>query len=268
MATTFLNPTKHIFGNDSFEQLPETLREFNPKKILLVLGSNSFRKSLYYNRLQSFLKESEFDESTAIPANPTESFLSDQWNLLRNKNYDLVIAIGGGSVLDFGKAIAAFLTQAEGTVSEYLNKEREFKTPPLPVIAIPTTAGTGSEVTPYSSISSDDKQKISLTHPYLFPKVAIVDPKLTYSMPSYLSACTGFDAICQAIESYWSRSNTETSQKHSLKAIPVLLKHIASVTQEPSHEEARGQMAYASSEAGMAIAETRTTAVHSVSYPK
>jgi alcohol dehydrogenase len=267
MGSQFSNPTRRLLADGALAQIRGEIAAYNPKRVLLVLGKQSFRNSLYYNNLCGYLEGLSIQKLEGIPNNPTASYVQEQWDKLRDKTFDVVIGVGGGSVLDFGKTVAALLTQTAGKIDDYLAKRVGFEQKPLPFVAIPTTAGTGSEVTPYASIESKDKQKISLAHPYLFPAIAIVDPTLTYSMPAYLTACTGFDAICQAIESYWSKSNTSQSQTHSLRAIPVLLSAIRRAITKPDDVTARYEMAYASSEAGIAISETKTTAVHSVSYP-
>jgi alcohol dehydrogenase class IV len=267
MAETYKHPTRQIVRNGALADLPSEVDRFKPETILLVVGKESFRKSIHFNNLQKYMVGYDLSHIISVGDNPTEQFLQTIWTQQKTQTYDLVIGIGGGSVLDFGKTIAALLTQPCGTVSEFLSNQMKFEKDTIPFIAIPTTAGTGSEVTQYASIETEDKQKISLTDIKLFPALAIVDPELTHSMPPYLTACTGFDAICQAIESYWSVSNSETSEPHALKAIPILIKNLIRATQNPNNKDARFQMAYASLEAGLAIAQTRTTAVHSVSYP-
>jgi alcohol dehydrogenase len=178
-----------------------------------------------------------------------------------------VIAIGGGSVLDCGKALALMLTQDHINIESCLTQKADFKSPPIPCIALPTTSGTGSEVTPYASIESSNKQKISLSHPWIYPKIALIDPEMTHSMPQYLTACTGLDALSQAIESFWAKAHNASSDAHALKAIPIIVKDLEKAFNSPNNYDARYGMSVASMEAGLAIAQTKTTAVHSVSYP-
>ncbi len=267
MTKTFHNPTERLVKNGARFELRGELSKINPKNILLITGSKTFLKSIYYNDLQDCLNSFNHSDPLTISETPTEEFVQKKWNELKKKNYDTIVVVGGGSALDFAKALAALLVQKKGTLKEFLSNKRKLEGTPLPLIALPTTAGTGSEVTQYASIETRDKQKLSFTDEKLFPKIALVDPELTHSMPPYLTACTGFDAICQAIESYWSRNRTEHSEKHAVRAIPLLLRHIERVILQPNDKDARFQMSYASSEAGFAIAETKTTAVHSVSYP-
>lgn len=170
-------------------------------------------------------------------------------------------------MIDAAKALAILMNQTGRSLEDYLEKRMEFQRESLPLIAIPTTAGTGSEVTPYASLKTKGHQKISLTHPWIHPRVALIDPLLTHSMPSYVTACTGLDALSQSIESYWSIHHSPFSDTHALRAIPLILRNLEKVLKDPADAQARFVMALASTESGLAITQTRTTAVHAVSYP-
>ncbi len=122
-------------------------------------------------------------------------------------------------------------------------------------------------MTPFASIETPQKEKYSLSHPLFYPAVALVDPELCLSMPAYVTACTGFDALSQAIESFWSVNADEESRKHSLKGLDRILAGFSEVIQHPQDLDARFAMAQGSCEAGFGIAHAKTTAVHSVSYP-
>ncbi len=247
---SYWNPTQRVIEPGAFSKIPAIVESFDPKTILLVLGEKSFRTSPYFQKLEEWLAKYRVIFSEAIPPNPKEDFVQTEVDRLKNQPIDLVLAIGGGSVLDVAKILASRLTQK-----------------PIPLIAVPTTAGTGSEVTPYASLESRDRQKITLQHASFYPTVAVVDPELCYSMPAYVTASSGFDALSQAIESYWSVNATPFSQTHALRALELIVNHFETVLKEPTHAEARFAMSLASCEAGLAIAQTKTTAVHSVSYP-
>jgi alcohol dehydrogenase class IV len=169
--------------------------------------------------------------------------------------------------LDVAKLLAAVIPQENQRLSDYINQSATFRNPTIPLIAVPTTAGTGSEVTPFASLETGLKKKISISDAALFPSVAVVDPLLTYSMPAYLTASSGFDAISQAIESFWSIHATPDSRSHALRSLPLSIENLPRVMKEPLSSSGRSSMALASCEAGLAIAQTKTTAVHSVSYP-
>lgn len=267
MNLGYWNPTQRIIAEGALDQLPELVSSFRAERLLLLLGKASFRNSPWHRRLQEGLSKFCVEESAPIEHNPSVAFVQEMWRTLREKKYSLVVGIGGGSVLDCAKAIRILLTQDGALLEDYVEKRKDFQRPGLPFIAVPTTAGTGSEVTPYASLQTHAHKKISLTHRWLFPEVALIDPLLTHSMPRYVTACSGLDALSQAIESFWSVHHTPFSETHSLRAISLILGNLRKVLKEPSNREARFAMSLASTEAGLAITQTRTTAVHAVSYP-
>lgn len=263
-ATT--NPTNRIFGNGTFEELGPMLGSFNPSHILLVLGEKSFRNSSYYPVLQQMLGAYKVTEAFPVSQNPHQEFIEQQLAQLKNISFDLVVAVGGGSVLDTAK-LYAVLSRPGNPDLAAAAAGATLQVAGCPLIAIPTTSGTGSEVTPYASLETKEKKKITIGHPFLFPSVALVDPELTYSMPAYVTACTGFDALSQAIESFWAVSATPLSQSHALRSLEMIVPYLKTAVESPLNAKAREAMAMGSCEAGLAIAHTKTTAVHSVSYP-
>lgn len=262
----YKNPTQRLFGNGSFTRLPQVLSAFNAEKVLLVLGQQSFKKSLHFQKLKSYLEPYEIIAEISVSQNPTQSEIQSEINRLRSIPFNLVLAIGGGSVLDVGKLLATVPFQIETDLSVYFHSPA-FGDKSVPLVVLPTTSGTGSEVTPYVSLETSEKKKLTIGHSALYPTLTIIDPELTYSMPSYLTACTGFDALSQAIESYWSIHSTAFSTTHSLRALELIIKNLKKVIAYPRDADARLAMALGSCEAGLAIAQTKTTAVHSVSYP-
>ncbi len=260
------NPVKSYFGSGKFNSLPEIIKGFSPKTILLALGEKSFRRSAYFQKLGAMLAPYKVIETT-IPQNPHQHFIQEEINRLKETSFDLVLAIGGGSVLDVSKILACVPLQHETLLDFYFNTNFPLTAKPAPVIAVPTTSGTGSEVTPYASIETSEKKKISLGGASFYPAVAVVDPELTYSMPEYVTACTGFDALAQAIESFWAVAATPVSQSHALKGLELILAGLEKAHAEPLNAEARNAVSLGSHEAGFAISYTKTTAVHSVSYP-
>lgn len=267
MNSAYWNPTRRILAEGSLNRIGEVASAYRPRKILLVLGKSSFRDSKHYRTLRQSLSGIEVEESAPVQHSPGIAFVQELWDGLKGRGFDLVIGAGGGSVIDCAKALRMLLTHPEGRLQEFADKNREFARPGLPLIAVPTTAGTGSEVTPYSSLQTAAHQKISLTHPWLFPDVALIDPLLTHSMPRYVTACSGLDALAQAVESFWSVHHTPFSETHSLRAIGLILDNFQTVLKEPLSRRARMAMSLASCEGGLAITQTRTTAVHAVSYP-
>jgi len=180
---------------------------------------------------------------------------------------DWIIAIGGGSVLDTAKA-AAVIAYNGGDVQGHVKGTLKIKRPGIPLVAIPTTSGSGSEVTPYASITdTQETRKISLSHDYLFPRMALLDPSLLLSLPPTQTAISGMDALSHAIEGYWSRRATPATDALALSAARMLLDQLPIAQNTPRDLTARRLTMEGSMLAGLTISNARTTAVHAVSYP-
>ncbi len=266
-SSFYQNPTERIFENGSFERIPEVLNRFKPQTIVVVCGGKFFRASPYFGKLQQMLAPYRVIFPQAISKNPTQTFIQEELDRLRDNAFDLIVAIGGGSVLDISKILALLPKQPKIDLEPLIEGRYESLRDPVPLIALPTTSGTGSEVTPYVSLETNEKKKITLGHPFFYPRVAIIDPELTHSMPAYVTASTGFDALSQAIESFWSVRATPFSQTHALRALELIVPNLKKAFLDPTHSIARWSMSLGSCEAGLGIAQTKTTAVHSVSYP-
>jgi len=260
-------PTKVVFGVGSFNKLAEVVGAFSPKKIVLVTGKQSMKKFGITDKILENLKDYPVAIYDDVGHSPITRNVEDGVQFLRKEEGDLVIGLGGGSAIDFAKATAVLLTNP-GSVSEYLSAKREIMNRGIPVIAIPTTAGTGSEVTQYASIIHEDtKKKISLTHDYVRPNVALVEPALTATMPKFITAITGLDALSQCIEAYWSRNHTPICDIFALNGIKIISENLVNAYNFPDKIEFRNNMSLASLFSGIAISITKTTIVHSVSYP-
>lgn len=202
-----------------------------------------------------------------VKQNPTVDSVENGIRFLRNEKCDLVIGLGGGSVIDTAKAVSV-LYKNRGRVNSYLLGDRKILTKGLPLIAIPTTSGTGTEVTQYASIIDEKKkQKLSLSHEYIHPEIAIIDPILTITVPKNITAFTGLDALSQCIEAYWSKNHTPISDVFALKGISLIFENLSKAFNFPENIKFRERMALASLFSGIAISITKTTIVHSVSYP-
>lgn len=267
MPEFYENPTRRIIQNGALASLRECIENYLPKRLLLVLGRSSFQTSQYYTSLKNQLASWSIEESAPVLENPTVSFIKNFCDLYRNKEFGCVVAIGGGSVLDVAKLASVLLLQPPDALDRTLREGQAFPDRKIPLIAIPTTSGTGSEVTPYASITTDEGRKVSVTRDSLYPTIALIDPLLTHSMPAYMTVSTGFDVLCQGIESFWSKRHSPFSDLHALKAVELAVRYLKIAVEKPTDSEARFFMALASCEAGLAIAHTATTAVHAVSYP-
>jgi len=202
-----------------------------------------------------------------VQPDPTGESVQHVLESIRQASPDWVIAIGGGSVLDTAKA-AAVLSNSEGSVLDYLRGQLQIHSPGIPVVAIPTTSGSGSEVTPYASITDvERKKKASLTSSHLYPKYALLDPSLTLTLPPLLTAISGMDALCHAIEAYWSNHATAVTDAYALSAAKVLLAALPAACEHGNDLQVRRLVLEGSLLAGLAISNARTTAAHAISCP-
>lgn len=200
-----------------------------------------------------------------IRPNPELRFTDDCAAQIREHGLDFVVALGGGSVLDSAKAAAAIAREGK-SIRHYFGTKHPLPANGLPVIAIPTTAGTGSEVTSVSVLSDGDR-KLPLGAPSLSAKLAIVDPELTLSLPPYLTACTGMDALCHAIEGYSSIHHQPICDTLAIRAAKLIFENLETAVQDGSNREARRALAEASVLAGLSFALPKTTGPHACSYP-
>lgn len=268
MGSSFYgNPTRRFIADGAIGKLPEILAARSARRALLVTGQKSFRLSPHYARLKSLLADIKLVESTPVHENPTVDFVKEFSRKHKKDACDVVLAAGGGSVLDVAKLAAVLLTQAESALDEYITGDVSCGDRRIGLIAMPTTAGTGSEVTPYASLTTRERKKITVTHASLYPDFALVDSLLTHSMPAHVTASTGFDALSQGIEAFWSVNHSPFSDAHALRAVNLAYRFLVRAVRRPGDAEARYGMSLASCESGLAIAHTATTAVHSVSYP-
>lgn len=184
---------------------------------------------------------------------------------------DRIVALGGGSAIDTGKALSVILPGVGSDFSLRRHVVDGLPLPasgPLPLTAIPTTAGTGSEVTPFATIWDREREKkLSLTSPAIFPRMAVLDPDLTLGLPEDETVASGLDALSQGLESIWNRNANAVSLAVATRAVYLALNTLPRLVREPGSIELRSRMMEASLLAGIAISSTRTALAHSMSYP-
>lgn len=250
-------------GKNSISQLNKLLKNFGSKKGFLVTGKGFYEKCGAKAYIESISSEISFIIFSDFEENPKLEDVRKGINILRNNSCDLILAIGGGSYIDMAKLINA-LYQMEDDLLERNIKENKIKTPLLPFIAIPTTAGSGSEATHFAVVYIDEK-KYSLADQYLLPDHVILDHELLRSQPKYQMAVSGIDAISQAIESLWSINSTKESIKYSIQAIELLWFNLPEVLENPNDNNLSKVMKGAHL-AGKAINIAKTTAPHALAY--
>jgi len=267
----FYAPGKIIFGPGGLSQVGTEAKRLG-SKVLIVLGKSAMKKSGALDRLTHLLIENnlEYVIYENVPSDPTVETIDTGTSLARKENCNLVIALGGGSVLDTGKAISAMVTN-EGSVADYQEiegKGKKFKTKPLPFIAIPTTSGTGSEATKNAVITNTELSlKKSIRDPILIPEVALVDPELTLSLPPHITADCGGDALTQCIESYLGKKSQEITDALALHAIGLIGKSLVKAVKDGKNLEARKDMAMAALLSGLCLSNSGLGAVHALSHP-
>ncbi|GFI35628.1 long-chain-alcohol dehydrogenase 1 [Bacteroidaceae bacterium] len=266
MVWEYLQPVRIRFGNGLIACLSEEIRHLGRHRGLLVTSP-----SFVYRGVAGKIKEAcngclDGTFSNVSP-NPDVTECDACAEQLRAGGYDFVVALGGGSVIDLAKA-AAMICLTSDSIADYLDTGRVLPEARLPLIAIPTTAGTGSEITDVSVLSDHVRRlKVPLKSASLYPVVAIVDPELTYSLPPHLTASTGFDVLSHAIEAYWSLHHQPVCDALAVHAAGLVLRYLKAAFEEPLSAVAREKMAEASVMAGLAFTLPRTTSVHACSYP-
>jgi alcohol dehydrogenase len=263
MDWEFQLPTKIVFGRGSLSRAWESI---DRKHVLLVTGKGGFREK-FISRIKKQLGNAELSVYDNVEPNPTHQNVDGGVEVIEKKGCELVVALGGGSVIDAAKLMACIAVN-KGNAYEYAFGKKKIEKKGLPLIAIPTTAGTGSEVTPFAVISDREKKlKAPVRNRQLFPKVAIVDPELTASMPAGLTANTGADALSHALEALWSKKAQPITDYLALRAAKLVFENLKKVCQEPHNMEAREEMSLASLLGGMAISNAWTGPAHAISYP-
>lgn len=265
MARDFIVPGHIVTGANALEDATSLIVSYG-KKALLV-SDPVMEKLGNVKKVTDLLENNaiEYAVYTDIVGEPTDTMIEKGVQLYRESNCDFFIAIGGGSPIDSMKAIAAVIGNG-GEINDYLGKVIEGKTPPM--VAIPTTAGTGSEATQFTIITNTKEDiKMLLKGAVLMPFLAIIDPQFTLSTPAAITAATGLDALCHAVESYTSRKAQPLSQSFSISAVKRILKYLPIAYQDGSNMEAREQMAIAALEAGIAFNNASVTIIHGMSRP-
>lgn len=255
-------------GWGSLEQLLQEVEKYSPKRILVVTDSVLEEIGLV-DLVRQPLQQVGYkvDVYTDIVPEPPLAIGEKLVSYTREKAFDLVIGLGGGSALDLAK-LTAVLSSHDGPVADYLNLSgsKQITEKGLPKILIPTTAGTGSEVTNISVLSLD-RTKDVVTHDYLLADAAIVDPELTISVPSKVTAATGVDALTHAIEAYISVNASPTTDGLALQAIRLISRSIRRAVENGEDHEARTDMSNGSYIAGLAFFNAGVAGVHALAYP-
>jgi len=256
--------TRIEYGTEASLQLADSLRELGAKRVLVVTDEG-IKKSGLLNEIVEQLEEEQllWDMYDAVEPNPKDYNVQQGAELAKQHQADCLIAVGGGSPIDCAKAMCVVATHG-GNVREYADRTK-ITGDVLPLIAIPTTAGTGSEVT-FGAVITDSVEKFKFTvkHPKTAPKIALVDPNMTLTMPPDLTASTGMDALTHAIEGYTATVAEPLADAAALYAIELISKYLETAVSDGQNIEARAGMLLGSLLAGIAFSHSDVAAVHCI----
>lgn len=264
----FSIPTLIVFGCDSINELGKRIKELGGSKAILVTDKGIVNSGTLERIKDVLLRDGiDFVIFDEVESNPLDTTVERGTDLSLKENCNVVVGIGGGSPMDSAKAIAMRVTNREGTLLDYVGINK-VKNNPLPIIAVPTTSGTASELTIFSVLTnSKDMTKISIGSELLTPKVAICDPMLTVSMPPSVTAMTGMDALTHAIESYVTTVATPVTKALALESIRLISSNLRRAVSRGEDLQARTNMLLASLLAGMAFRHTRLGIAHALAMP-
>lgn len=265
MAREFIVPGQIISGSGALNMAETVLKGLGKKalivtdKVMIQLGNCAKVESALKNQGVAYAIYSE------IVGEPTDTMIENGLKLYKEEGCDFLVALGGGSPIDSMKAIGSLVING-GNISDYMGKVIDVEVPPM--VAIPTTAGTGSEATQFTIITDTKKNiKMLLKGKVLMPSLAIIDPQFTMTAPPKITAATGLDALCHAVEAYTSRKAQTLSDTFAMSAVKRIFKYLPAAFKDGSNEEARVQMSVAALEAGIAFNNASVTIIHGMSRP-
>lgn len=269
---SYYMPTRIIFGCGKLNEL-KTTPYLPGKKALVVIGeSGAMRKHGYLDRVLKYLKENGVESIVydKIKPNPVSEHVHEGASVAKENGCDFVVGLGGGSTLDSSKSIAVMAINP-GKYWDYINRgSGGGKTPPngaLPIVAITTTAGTGTEADPWTVITkSDTNEKIGWGNNFTFPRLSIVDPELMVSVPPKTTANTGMDAFFHSVETYLATINQPASDHLALEAISLITKYLPIAVKDGANIEARTKLAWANTEAGICESLSCCISHHSMEH--
>lgn len=265
MAREFIVPGQIITGAGALDMAESALRQLGKKamivtdQVMIELGNCAKVEAALKNQGIAYTIYSE------ITGEPTDTMIKNGLKQYREEGCDFLVALGGGSPIDSMKAIGS-LVKNGGNISDYMGKIIDVEMPPM--AAIPTTAGTGSEATQFTIITDTKKDiKMLLKGKVLMPALAVSDPQFTMTAPPRITAATGLDALCHAVEAYTSNKSQTLSDTFALSAVKRIFRYLPRAFRDGKDEEARTEMAVAALEAGIAFNNASVTLIHGMSRP-
>ena len=261
---SYYMPTKIVFGINELENISKYI---NGRKTL-VITSNGFVKRGLIERLKTLTNDIIY-VFTDVKSHPEFKDLELDYEAIHKNEFELILAIGGGSVLDASKYFSVYNEKKESKFVTNLIKgnieKKDYKT--IPIISVPTTAGTGSEITPWATIwDMEEKKKYSLHLPELFSQIALYDPSLTISVPKDITIQTGLDTLSHALESIWNKNANPITINYAIKSAKIIMKYLPLLVNDLQNLEYRTEILKACMYAGLAFSNTQTAIAHAMSY--
>jgi alcohol dehydrogenase class IV len=259
-------PTRIIFGRSSFDKIPELVAKSGKHALIIAGASRRNAPELADKLTQTGISSQIF----SVHREPTIADIKSAVSLAHQYNCDVIIGLGGGSAIDAAKATAALATN-QGDITGYLEvigKGKALLAEPLPFVAVPTTAGTGAEVTKNAVIKSEEfSVKVSLRSDRMYPNFAVIDPLLTTGLPPEITACTGIDALTHLLEAYVSATSNPFIDMICCEGLQRIAASIETVVADGNNIDARENMAFAAMLGGIALANGKLGAVHGFAGP-
>jgi len=266
-AAFFRSPKTISYGRNAFQHVGTEVASRGTKA--LIVSDQIMDKLGNVESCRALLKKEEIESVVylGVASEPSDIYVAEALDLLKKEQCDVVISLGGGSCIDTAKAISVLATNG-GYIGDYFGGKKIAKNPPIPHIAIPTTAGTGSEATDVTVISNTTTDvKMMIKQPAFLPEVAIVDPLLTFSSPPKVTAATGVDALCHALEAYISKKSQPMTDTLALSAMKLIIGNLLAAYKDGQNIDAREAMSLGSLQAGLAFSNASVCLVHGMSRP-
>ena len=264
----FYNPVKIVAGRKAVDNLPYEIDKLGCKKPLIITDKGVVKAGLIDIIKKSFYDShiTDYHIYDETPSDSSVRIVNEVVKIYKSNNCDVLIAVGGGSSIDTAKGVNIVVTEKSDDLKKFMGAEMLNK-PMDPMIVIPTTAGTGSEVTLVAVIKDEEKNvKMEFTSYFLLPKVAILDPRMTLSLPPKITAATGMDALTHATEAYISVQKNPMSDAYAFNAIKLISENLIEVVKNPKDEKRRFAMANAATMAGVSFSNAIVGIVHCLGH--
>lgn len=264
----FYNPVKVVSGHKALDNLPYELEQLGAKRPIIVTDKGVVNAGLVELVVNAFGSSDMtigaiFDD---VPPDSSVGVVNEIAKVYRQNKCDSIVAVGGGSPIDTAKGVNIVITEEADDLMKFMGAEM-LKKPMKPLVVIPTTSGTGSEVTLVAVISNPEKNvKMAFASKHLLPKAAILDPRMTLTMPPHITAATGMDALTHAVEAFICLQKNPLSDSHAISAISLIRKNIVNAVKDGKNADARLAMANAACLAGAAFSNSMVGIVHSLGH--